>query len=123
MELNKVREITLLFDGDCEFCNFWIQFIKKRKSNFQFKFFPLSSKEGKSLIQLYKINTDSVVVIKNNKAFIKSNAGFQIIKSLGKGWNLLLIFWIIPRPIRDLGYDYIAKNRYRLIKKNNCKIH
>jgi len=121
----KTNTTALLFDGECEFCNFWIQFVKKRNSKATFEFYPLQSETGKKLRTEYRINDeiDSVVVIKKNKAFVKSNAALQIVESIGGVWSLLLILWIIPKPIRDWGYDIIAKNRHRLFKSKNCEIH
>ena len=95
----KANTTILLFDGECEFCNFWIQFVKKRNSKATFEFYPLQSEKGQKLITEYRISDeiDSVVVIKKNKAFVKSNAALQIVKSLGGVWRLLLIFWMIPK--------------------------
>ena len=99
----NTKNPILLFDGECEFCNFWIQFVKKRNSQAEFLFHPLQSEKGEQLIEEYKIGReiDSVVVIKNKRAFIKSNAALQIVKSLEGLWKLLFVFWIIPKPIRD----------------------
>ncbi len=115
----------LLFDGECKFCSFWVQFIKKRKPKNQFQFLPLQSETGKELLHEYKVNPsiDSVVFIWKEKAHIKSNAAFQILIQLGGFWNLLLVFWLIPRPIRDWMYDLVARNRHRFVKNNNCEIH
>ncbi|MGB1041685.1 MAG: thiol-disulfide oxidoreductase DCC family protein [Flavobacteriales bacterium] len=123
MEPNK--KVLVLFDGECKFCNFWVQFIKKRKSKSEFVFHPLQSDIGKDSIDSYQIHADidSIVVIKNDKAFIKSSAALQVLKSIGGIWNLLLIFWVIPRAIRDWGYDIIAKNRHRFFKSTSCKLH
>lgn len=116
----------LLFDGDCKICNFWVQFIQKRKTKNKFEFVPLQSQKGNLLLADYKINSsiDSIVFILKNKAYIKSNAAFQIIKQFGFLWKVLLIFWLVPRPIRDWGYDKIAKNRHRFFAtKNECDLH
>ena len=123
--MNELNPI-LLFDGDCKFCNFWVQFIQKRKPKRAFKFFPLQSAQGKILLHKYEIisSTDSVVFIWKERAYIKSNAAFQIIKQLGPVWRLLLIGLIIPRSIRDWMYDIVAKNRNRFFtSKTECEIH
>lgn len=116
----------ILFDGECEFCNFWIQFIRKRKkSKNHFKFYAIQSESGKDLLNKHKVDLaiDSIVVIKNNKSFVKSSAAIQIIKSIGGIWNLFLVLWIIPKPIRNWCYDKIAENRHRFFKTNSCEIH
>ena len=123
--MNRQNPI-LLFDGDCKICNFWVQFIQKRKPKNRFEFIPLQSEKGKSLLVELKIDSsiDSIVFIWKNKAHIKSYAALQIIKQFGSWWRILLIFWAVPKPIRDWGYDFIAKNRHRFFAaKNDCEIH
>lgn len=54
---------------------------------------------------------------------MKSTAALKIISQFGALWKLLLVFWIIPTPIRDSVYSYIAKNRYKWFgKKESCMI-
>ena len=121
-----MKNPILLFDGECEFCNFWVQFIQKRKPKNKFEFLPLQSDKGKVLLVDNKIDSsvDSIVFIWNSKAYIKSNAALQIIKQLGFWWKILLIFWFVPKPIRDWGYDFIARNRHRFFAgKKECDIH
>lgn len=123
--MNKLNPI-LLFDGDCTICNFWVQFILKRKPKNTFQFIPLQSDKGVKLLNEYKVKptVDSIVFIWKNKAHIKSDAAFQIIKQFSVIWKLLFVFWIIPRAIRDWGYDYIAKNRHKFFAtKTECEIH
>ena len=116
----------LLFDGDCKICNFWVQFIQKRNPKNKFEYITLQSEKGQTFLAEFKINTsiDSIVFIWNKKANVKSNAAFQILKQFNVWWRVLLIFWIVPRPIRDWGYDLIAKNRHRFfVTKKECEIH
>jgi len=40
-----------------------------------------------------------------------------LMKTLGFPWKLILVFKIIPKPIRDWMYDRIALNRYHLFGK------
>ena len=115
----------LLFDGECKFCNFWISFIKKRKANTQFSYFPLHSAEGEKLIEYHRVNKslDSVIVIKNNMVYTKSSAALAIVNELGGWWKLLKISYLIPKSIRDSIYDLVARNRHKLFKANNCELH
>ena len=122
----KQSNPILLFDGDCKICNFWVQFIQKRKPKNKFEFLPLQSDKGKALLIELKIDStiDSIVFMWNSKAYIKSNAAFQIIKQFGFWWKVLLVFWFVPKSIRDWGYDVIAKNRHRFfVTKKECEIH
>lgn len=121
--MNKTK--TILFDGDCSFCNFWVKFITKRDPKKQFEFVSLQSEKGIGLLDKYKVSKkiDSVVFIKNDKAFVKSGAVLRITWLLKFPYPLLIIFILIPGFIRNWVYDLIAKNRHKIFKENNtCEI-
>lgn len=122
----RVQKPIILFDGECKFCNFWIALIQRQKAQHKFKYFPLQSKEGKSLKESYSIDSsiDSVLVIANEKLYDRSSAAFKIAQVLGGFWNLALVFWFIPKPFRDWMYGIVAKNRHKFFKnRESCEIH
>ncbi|MBK6782542.1 MAG: DUF393 domain-containing protein [Saprospiraceae bacterium] len=89
-EVINIREISekhpvILFDGDCKFCNFWVQFVLKRDKKNQFYFTSLQSEVGKSLVFSLdkKIqDTDSIIVVHKEKIFLLSDAIYEILKAL-----------------------------------------
>lgn len=118
--------MIILFDGVCNLCNGVVKFITKRDPNKKFSFLSLQSSEGKKLLNLFNINaleTDSIVYVKNNQAFIKSKAALEIAKDMGGIYLFLMIFKIFPTKINDYFYDFVAKNRYKFFGKNDsCEI-
>ena len=123
--IEKGKDI-ILFDGVCNLCNSSINFVIKNDPKSRFVFATLQSKSGKQLIEHYNIDTsklDSIILIKNNRAYAKSTAALKIVKSLSKLWPLLYLFIIVPPIIRNGVYDYISKNRYDWYgKKDVCMI-
>ena len=115
----------VLFDGDCHFCDQSVQFIIKRDPKVIFKFASLQSEVGQHIQSNYHTpkNIDSLLLIVQNKVYDKSSAALHICKYLTGLWKLLYILVLIPKPIRDTVYDFIAKNRYRWFgKKSECRI-
>ncbi|MED0673799.1 thiol-disulfide oxidoreductase DCC family protein [Aneurinibacillus aneurinilyticus] len=116
----------ILFDGVCNMCNQWVQFVIKRDSKALFKFASLQSNLGDSIIKHYKVNTkgrESIVLIEEEKVYIESTAVLKIISRLEGPIKMVTLFWIIPKPIRDQAYRIIAKRRYRLFgKKEACMV-
>lgn len=116
----------VLFDGVCNFCNSSVNKIIRHDKKNKFKFAALQSEIGKKLLQKYSIDpakTDSIILIENNVAFIKSTAILKISKHLNGLYPLAYGFIIIPAFIRDEVYDYIARNRYKWWgKKDSCMI-
>lgn len=123
---SQIHNPTLLYDGECKFCNFWVALIQRQKAQQKFRYFALQSKEGVELLRQYEVDEsiDSVVVVHKGNLYVKSSAALKVAKILGGRWNFFLIFWLIPRPIRNWLYDLIARNRHRFFtRRENCDIH
>ena len=124
--LPKDKKI-ILFDGVCNLCNDSVLKVIKHDKNNAFVFTSLQSDIGKQIINHIKIDTsktDSIILYEPNVSYdIKSTAALKIMKEFGGFWNLTQLFWIFPEPIRNIVYDYIAKNRYKWFgKKESCMI-
>ena len=125
MEIPKGKKI-ILFDGVCNLCNSSITFVIKHDPKDLFRYAPLQSDLGKSLINKHQIDAekvDSIILVDQDKAYTKSSAALRIARSLSGGYPLLAAFLIIPPFLRNLVYDYIARNRYTWYgKKESCMI-
>lgn len=121
----KERKAILLFDGVCNLCNGTVNFILKRDKKKQFAFVSLQSDEGRALVSEFNIaaETDSVILIHQNKAFTHSEAVLEICKLLPAPWKWVAVFSFIPKNLRDGIYRWIANNRYSWFgKRNTCRV-
>ena len=122
---NKKHKV-ILFDGVCNLCNNSVTFVIKKDPGNKFKFAALQSDAGKELVQKFHIdtdNTDSIVLIDGDKAYVKSTAALRIAKELKGAWPLLYGFIILPTFLRNWVYDWVARNRYRWFgKMDSCMI-
>lgn len=114
----------ILFDGDCHFCNRSVQFILKRDCKKRYHFAPLQSEFGRSLLVKHGIplTIESLVLIEGGLSFTKSTAVLKISRNLNRMWKISYLFILVPVPIRNGIYDFIAKNRYVFGKKDYCII-
>lgn len=116
----------ILYDGICHLCNGSVRFINKYQHKGKFVFIALQSLEGKQLCTKYHqaandINT--ILFIKDEKSYIKSNALLLILKEMGGFWRCFTILRFIPLSWRDKVYDTIARHRYRLFgKEDTCSM-
>lgn len=113
----------ILFDGECQLCDYSVQFIIKRDLNRHFKFASLQSDKGKKLLAQANApqSIDSLTVITDGKYLRKSSAALFICKKLTGWWRFLYFFKIIPKPIRDRLYEVIASHRIKWFgEKTNC---
>ncbi|MGM7634833.1 thiol-disulfide oxidoreductase DCC family protein [Bacillus sp. Hm123] len=113
----------ILFDGECNFCEHSVQFIIKRDPKAHYKFASLQSDIGQRLMEAHQVpsNIDSLLLIDGDHCYHQSTAALRICKHLSGGWKLFYYLLIIPRPIRDKVYQWVAKNRYKWFgKKDHC---
>ena len=120
------HEGIVLFDGVCNLCNWLVQFLLKHDKRAVFTFASLQSTPGKRLSEEHSIDRgsiDSFVYIKNGRAYERSTAMIQVALSLRRQYALSAIFYVVPRPIRDAVYNFIAKRRYTWFgKRDQCMV-
>ncbi len=110
----------VLFDGVCNFCNFWIQFALKRDQKGKLKFTSLQGETAHQLLPRYHIDPTvltSVIFIDDGKVYRESSAALRVCRYLDGGWKLLYGLMIIPVFIRDGIYKWIGRNRYKWFGK------
>jgi predicted DCC family thiol-disulfide oxidoreductase YuxK len=120
------HKTILLFDGYCNFCSSTVQFILKHEKNKDLFFASLQSETGIELLNRYQIDpakTDSLVLIEDEKAYIKSSAALRVSKRLKGLYPALFLFMIVPAFLRNWVYDLIARNRYKWFgKSDSCML-
>lgn len=123
-QLNIDQNIPiLLFDGVCNLCNGFVQFMIKIDKNSQFRFASLQSEIGQSLLAAHQLPTKelkSVVLLYQSKAFTHSDAPLEAARLLKGLYSMLYVLKIIPKPLRDVVYNWIAANRYRWFGKQEA---
>lgn len=124
--LNSSGTVVILFDGVCNLCNGFVQFIIKRDQAKKFRFASLQSDFGKAQLIRFGLNPNmlhSVIVIQGDKCLERSDAVLFIASQLGGPWKIFSIAKIISRALRDAFYNLIAKRRYTIFgKQDNCMI-
>ncbi|AZQ58058.1 DUF393 domain-containing protein [Maribacter sp. MJ134] len=123
----EVTKKIILFDGICNLCNGFIQFVIKRDTADTFRYASLQSEIGQKLVSERGIDTariDSVVLIEPGVAYyIKSDAALQIGSHLKGFRTISRILYLIPSDLRNIIYDLIARYRYAWFgKKDACMI-
>jgi len=105
----------IFFDGVCNLCNWFVQFVIRHDKRGIFKFASLQSDYAASLPALSdKVgNSLSTVVLQDgDRYYFKSAAALRIARMLGFPFSLAYVFIILPVPLRDAIYDWVANNRY-----------
>lgn len=115
----------ILFDGDCNFCDSSVQFIIQHDPAGYYQFASLQSGIGEELRAKHSIpgDVDSLVLIDQGRAYVKSDAALRVANHLTGLWKLAYYLKSFPRPLRDGAYDLVAKNRYKVFGKlDQCQL-
>ena len=119
--------------GTAPLCHHSVKFVLKHdRSGKLFRFAPLQGPtfRGARAATLDRRKRaqlpDSVVVLTNEGALlVRSDAFLHVLRRLGGGWRTLAsVISVIPRPLRDAAYDFIARVRYRVFgtREDSCPV-
>jgi len=114
----------LFYDGHCGLCHRTVKFVLKHdRSGNAFRFAPLQGATFQSRVspdQRADLPDSIVVLTQDGSLLVRSNATLHILRRLGGGWRILAgALAVIPRPVRDLVYDFIARIRYRIFGRRD----
>lgn len=115
----------ILFDGVCNLCNGFVQFVIARDPARRFRFASLQSEAGRRSLEAAGAghSAETVVLVEDGRAFTRSTAALRIARRLRFPWPLAFALIVMPRPLRDQVYDWVARNRYRWFgKRDVCMV-
>ncbi len=107
---------VILFDGVCNLCNGFVQFVIARDPTGRFRFAALQSDAARRLLGRRDTPQewpDSIVLVEDGGVFTRSTAALRVARGLRFPWPLAYAFVGVPRALRDWVYEIVARNRYR----------
>lgn len=121
------NKVIILFDGVCNLCNGAVNWLIVRDKKDLFRFVSLQSDLGQKITHHIGVDTsriDSILLYQPGLAYYyKSEAALKAAVLLGFPWSMWRVFGILPRSLRNVVYDWVARNRYRWFgKKEQCMI-
>ena len=114
---------VILFDGVCNLCNGWVQFVISHDPSARFRFASFQSPAGRRLSLANGVDPDalkSFFLLSDGTLLARSDAAIEVVVRFGGFWRLLGILRLVPRPLRDWVYSVVARNRYRLFGKREA---
>jgi len=117
---------VVLFDGECNLCNGAVQFLLRRDPRGRLRFASLQSPAAARRLAGARAPQplpDSLVLIADGAVHVRSGAALRIAARLRWPWPLLCVLWLVPRPLRDLAYDFVARRRTRWFgRRSSCRV-
>jgi predicted DCC family thiol-disulfide oxidoreductase YuxK len=107
-----------IFDGVCVLCSGGAGWLMRHDRQRRFRLSPAQSPVGAALYAHYGIVMDETyLLVSGGLPYTKSRGYLHMCRIVGGWWRLLLVLGLIPRALRDWGYDCVARNRYRWFGK------
>ncbi|HYW07736.1 MAG TPA: thiol-disulfide oxidoreductase DCC family protein [Longimicrobium sp.] len=114
---------VVLYDGVCGLCDHLVKFIVARDRRGRFRFAALQGETGQALLRQHGLPTEdfnSAVLVEDGRAYLRSAAIVRIVCGLGGFWRVFLIARVIPPRLLDVGYDAVARARYRFFGRSDA---
>jgi predicted DCC family thiol-disulfide oxidoreductase YuxK len=115
---------VIYFDGFCGLCNGFVDFVLARDSARRFRFAALQGSAATSRFGAAgDVDPTTIILEEDGVVYERSTAALRIIAGLGGVWTLAAVLGLVPRPIRDAVYDWVARNRYAWFgKRDSCRL-
>ncbi|MBX3225204.1 MAG: DUF393 domain-containing protein [Labilithrix sp.] len=129
---------VLLFDGLCNLCNGAVHFVLDHERSASLRFAPLQSDLARALVEnafgpdeasallggaTGQGALDSMVLVDGPRGFTRSTAALHVVRHLAAPYRWLFALIVVPRPLRDVVYGWIGRNRYRWFgKTETCRV-
>lgn len=117
----------VLYDGVCGLCNRLNQFLLKRDKHDRLRFASLQSPLAETILTRHGADPkdlDTVYVVRNyaqpdENLLSRSDAILYLLQQLGGVWSLASVGRVLPRGLRNVFYNLVARNRYRVFGKHD----
>jgi predicted DCC family thiol-disulfide oxidoreductase YuxK len=117
----------VVFDTNCLLCSGMVAFVLAHEQAPVLRFAGAWSDEGVNLAAAHGFKASDLdktfLVIRDGTALTRSDAAMEIARHLRAPWRWATITAIVPRPLRDAVYDFVARRRYRWFgKRQDCTV-
>ncbi|XP_078439536.1 putative thiol-disulfide oxidoreductase DCC [Wolffia australiana] len=119
---------VVVYDGVCHLCHAGVKWIIGADKHRKIKFCCLQSKAAEPYLRVCDLDREAVLkrflFVEGLYAYHQgSTAALKVVSYLPFPYSALSIFLVVPTPVRDFVYDYVAKRRYKWFgKENKCII-
>ncbi len=117
---------VIIFDGECNLCSAWVDFVLRRDDDGSFRFAARQSGAAGRLlgrVGLRPADLGSIALIVGGEVYTRSDAILRIFRGLPFPWKAVSVFLLVPRCLRNPVYSLVARTRYRVFgRRVTCRI-
>jgi predicted DCC family thiol-disulfide oxidoreductase YuxK len=118
----------VLFDGVCNVCDGFANFVIDRDPAAVFRFASLQSEAGQAALLAHgravpSGDPETIVLIEDGRVYERSSAVLRIVRRLKGPWRLLYLLVAVPPAVRDMVYGWVARHRYGWFgRRDSCRV-
>lgn len=114
----------IFFDGLCHLCNGFVDFTLRKDLKEHFQFAPLQGETAaKLLTDKERHELASVILLMNGQKYLRSEAVLRVLTDFGGVYRLFAVGYLLPAPLRNAIYNWVAKNRYAWFgQRETCRL-
>ena len=123
--MTRAGKAVVIFDGECAFCNRWVDFLLRFDGNDIFRFSARQNPAGASFLQqvgLPECGAGSIILVERGAVLLRSAAVLRMMSLLGFPFSLAAVFRFLPCTLRDLVYEWFARNRLKWFGRRTCRV-
>lgn len=117
---------VIVFDGVCVLCSRWVDFLLRFDRRGHYRFAAMQGSHGRQLLAAHGLDPDdplSFLLVEHGRAWTDTAAIVRVLCGLGGVWRLAAVLRWLPRGMRDRGYRWLARNRYRWFgRREHCRL-
>jgi predicted DCC family thiol-disulfide oxidoreductase YuxK len=113
--------VIVVFDAQCLLCSGWVRFLLRHDRRGVFRFASIQGPTGRRLLADAGLPVDglqTLLLTDGRRTWQYTAAILRILHGLGWPYRLAWVGWIVPAPLRDGLYRWVARNRYRIFGRS-----
>ncbi|XP_019420492.1 PREDICTED: uncharacterized protein LOC109330683 [Lupinus angustifolius] len=119
---------VVLYDGVCHLCHRGVKWVIRADKDRKIKFCCVQSDTAEPYLKACGLEREDVLrrflFIEGLNVYSQgSTAALRVLSYLPPPYSALSSLWVVPTPIRDAVYDYVARQRYEWFgKAEDCLV-
>ncbi|MDM0120033.1 thiol-disulfide oxidoreductase DCC family protein [Variovorax arabinosiphilus] len=115
--------MIVVFDAQCLLCDGWVRFLLRHDRWRVLRFASIQGANGRALLGRAGLQIDglqTLLLVDGDRSWQHTAAILRVLHALGWPWRLAWAAWLIPAPLRDALYRWLARNRYRWFGRSDA---